>query len=42
MKGNFVMNTLFMVMDSFSVFGMVAIDAEFLNIENRDVILASS
>ena len=42
LKGNFVVNTLFKVMDFFSVLGKFAIDAEVLDIGNRDVILGLS
>ena len=40
--GNFVVNTLFKVMDSSSVLGKFAMDAEVLDIGNRDVILGLS
>ena len=40
--GNFVVNTMFKVMDSFSVLGKFAMDAEVLDIGNRDVILGLS
>ena len=36
--GNFVVNTTFKVMDSSSILGKFAMDAEVLDIENRDVI----
>ena len=37
--GNFVINTTYKVMDSFSVLGKFAMDAKVLDIGNRDVIL---
>ena len=40
--GNFVVNTSFKVMDSSSVLGKFAMDAEVLDIGNRDVILGLS
>ena len=40
--GNFVVYTSFKVMDSSSVLGKFAIDAEVLDIGNRDVILGLS
>ena len=42
MGGNFVVNTTFKVMDSSLVYGKFAIDAEVLDIRNRDVILGLS
>ena len=39
---NFVVNTTFKVMDSSSVLGKFAMDAEVLNIGNTDVILGLS
>ena len=41
-EGNFVLNASFKVMDSSSVLGKFAIDAEVLDIGNRDVILGLS
>ena len=40
--GNFVVNTTFKVMDSSLVLGKFAMDAEVLDIGNRDVILGLS
>ena len=40
--GNLVVNTIFKVTDSSSVLGRFAMDAEVLDIGNRDVILGSS
>ena len=40
--GNFVVNMAFKVMDSSSVLGKFAMDAEVLNIGNTDVILGLS
>ena len=40
--GNFVVNTSFKVMDSSSVLGTFAMDAEVLDIGNRDVLLRLS
>ena len=40
--GNFVVKTSFKVMNSFSLLGKFAMNAEVLNIENRDVILGLS
>ena len=42
MGGNFVVNTTFKVMDSPSVLSKFAMDAEVLDIGNRDVILGLS
>ena len=42
LRGNFVVNTKFKVMDSFLVLGKFAIDAEVLDIGNRNVILGLS
>ena len=42
MGGNFVINTVFKVMDSSLVLGKFRMDAEVLDIENRDVILGLS
>ena len=42
LRRNFVVNMTFKVMDSFSVLGKFAIDAEVLDIGNRDVILGLS
>ena len=40
--GNFVINTSFQVMDSSSVLGKFAVDAEELDVGNKDVILGLS
>ena len=40
--GNFVVNTTFKVMDLFSVLGKFVMDADVLDIGNRDVILGLS
>ena len=40
--GNFVVHTTFKVMDSSSILGMLAMNAEVLDIGNRDVILGLS
>ena len=42
LEGNFVMHTTFKVMDLSSVLGKFAMDAEVLDIGNRDVILELS
>ena len=42
LEGNFVVNTTFKVMDSSSILGKFAMDAEVLDIGNRDVILGLS
>ena len=42
MGGNFVVHTTFKVMDSSLILGKFAIDAEVLDIGNRDVILGLS
>ena len=41
-RGNFVVNTTIKVMDSSSVLGKFAVDAEVLGIGNKDVILGLS
>ena len=40
--GNFVLNTMFKIMDSSSVLGKFAMDAEVFDIRNRDDILGLS
>ena len=42
MGGNFVVNTAFKVMDSSLVLGKFGMDAEVLDMGNRDVILGLS
>ena len=42
LEGNFVVHTTFKIMDLFSVLGKCAMDAEVLDIGNRDVILGLS
>ena len=42
LRGNFVVNTTFKVMDSFLVLAKFGMDAEVLHIGNRDVILRLS
>ena len=42
LEENFVVNTMFKVIDSFSILGKLAMDAEVLDIGNRNVIFRLS